>query len=79
MRWFDFVGLIGVFLIVLTYFLLQIGKIRSDEVSYSFFNALGAGLVIISLCFDFNFSAFIVEFFWMLVSIYGLIKNFGKR
>ncbi|MGI9035706.1 MAG: CBU_0592 family membrane protein [Pyrinomonadaceae bacterium] len=33
----------------------------------------------ISLVFNFNFSAFIVEFFWALISIYGTIKYFTKQ
>lgn len=77
--WFDFVGTVGVFTIILTYILLQIGKIRSESLLYSVLNAAGASLIIISFRYKFNFSAFIVEFFWVLISIYGIIKFFRKR
>ncbi len=79
MKWFDIVGLIGVIIIVSTYALLQLEKIKSENLSYSLLNAIGAGLIIFSLCFDFNFSAFIVEFFWMLTSIYGIGKNLIRK
>lgn len=77
--WYDLVGSAGVFTIILTYILLQTGRIKSDTLSYSLLNAVGALLVIISLLYSFNFSAFIVEFFWVLISIYGVIKYFLKK
>ena len=77
--WYDFVGSIGVATIIFTYVLLQAGKIRSESLSYSVLNALGASLIIISLLYSFNFSAFIVEFFWVLISIYGIVKYFLKK
>ena len=76
--WYDFIGSIGVGIIIFTYILLQLEKIRSENLAYSLFYALGASLIIISLFFNFNFSAFIVEFFWVLVSLYGIGKYFLK-
>ncbi|MDQ3042830.1 MAG: hypothetical protein M3R11_10700 [Acidobacteriota bacterium] len=77
--WYDVVGSIGVGLIILTYTALQLEKIRSETLLYSLLNALGASLVLISLVYSFNFAAFIVEFFWVLISIYGIAKYFLKR
>jgi hypothetical protein len=77
--WFDFVGTIGVGVIIFTYVLLQLEKISSNSLFYSILNAAGASLIIVSLCFNFNFSAFIVEFFWVLISLYGIVKYFLKR
>jgi hypothetical protein len=77
--WYDFVGNVGVALIILTYILLQLEKIRSEQILYSVLNALGASLIIVSLVFNFNFSAFIVEFFWVLISLFGIIKYFTKK
>jgi multisubunit Na+/H+ antiporter MnhB subunit len=76
--WYDLVGSIGVGLIILTYIALQLEKIRSEQLIYSLLNAVGAGLIVFSLCFSFNFSAFIVEFFWVLISLYGVGKYFLK-
>ena len=77
--WYDFVGSIGVAVIILTYVFLQLGKIRSESVFYSLFNAVGASLIIVSLVFNFNFAAFIVEFFWVLISLFGIGKYFLKE
>lgn len=77
--WYDFIGSIGVGIIIFTYILLQAEKIRSENLTYSILNALGASLIIVSLIFNFNFSAFIVEFFWVLVSLYGVGKYFLRK
>jgi hypothetical protein len=76
--WYDLLGSLGVGLIILTYVALQLEKIRSEQLIYSLLNAIGAGLIVLSLCFSFNFSAFIVEFFWVLISLYGVGKYFLK-
>lgn len=74
--WYDLVGTLGVFVIILAYILLQLEKIRSDQLIYSLLNAIGASLIIVSLIYSFNFSAFIVEFFWLLISLFGVGKYF---
>ena len=70
--WYDMVGSAGVAMIIAAYILLQTERLKSGNPIYSSLNALGAALVIFSLYYDFNFSAFIVEFFWLLISLYGL-------
>jgi hypothetical protein len=77
--WFDLVGSVGVVLIVFAYVLLQTEKIKSDQVIYSLLNAAGSGLIVFSLLFNFNFSAFVVEILWVLISLYGILKFILKR
>ena len=74
----DFIGLAGVAVIIATYYLLQSGRMKSDSVAYSASNAAGAGLVMISLFFDFNLSAFIVEVFWVAISLYGVFRHLRR-
>ncbi len=76
---YDVLGNIGVFLIILTYFLLQIRKLSSESLFYSALNALGASLIIVSLLFDFNLSAFIVESFWVMISLIGIGRFYLRR
>ena len=76
--WYDFAGNIGVALMVLGYLLLQAEKIRSSDLTYSLMNGIGALLVVVSLLYRFNLSAFLVEAFWFLISVYGLIKFAGR-
>ena len=77
--WYDILGTAGVAIIILTYILLQLERIRSGQLLYSLLNAVGASLILISLYYDFNFPSFIVEFFWLLISLFGIGKFFLKR
>ena len=72
--WYDFAGNLGVAMMILAYLLLQMGKLRINDLSYSLANTLGAALVLISLLYSFNLSAFLVESFWLLISLYGLVR-----
>jgi len=76
--WYDFAGNIGVALMVVGYLLLQAEKIRSSDLSYSLMNVIGAVLVVVSLLYRFNLSAFFMELFWFVISVYGLVK-FARR
>ena len=78
-EWHQIVGIIGAILIVFTYYLLQIGKISSSGILFSFLNALGAILLIISLSFTFNLGALLIEVFWAACSIYGIIKYLRSK
>ena len=79
LTWFDLAGFVGVVLIVVGYLLLQLDKLPSSSPTYSLLNAVGALLIIVSLVFKFNLSAFIVEAFWFLISVMGLWRSFGAR
>jgi hypothetical protein len=79
LTWFDLAGFIGVLMIVIAYLLLQLEKLPSSSLSYSLLNAAGALLIILSLIFKFNLSAFIVEVFWFLISLLGLTKSLLSR
>ncbi|HRH42539.1 MAG TPA: hypothetical protein PKY82_13005 [Pyrinomonadaceae bacterium] len=76
---YDFLGNIGVAIIILTYILLQLQKIRSESLIYSMLNALGSGLIIFSLIFSFNLSAFIVEILWLVISLFGIANIIRKK
>ncbi len=73
-KWHDALGILGVAVIIITYILLQIEKVRSENLSYSVLNAAGAALILISLYYSFNFPSFVVEFFWLLISLFGIGK-----
>lgn len=77
-HWYDFVGNIGVFLILLAYLLLQTGILRSDMIRFSVLNLIGAFLILVSFYFEFNLSAFLIEFFWLLISLLGVAKSVKK-
>ena len=71
----DFFGNIGVLILMIAYLLLQLNKL-SNGLVYSTLNALGAGLIVISLLTNFNLSAFLMEVFWVLISFVGIYRYF---
>ncbi|MDN4502963.1 hypothetical protein QX776_11170 [Alteromonadaceae bacterium BrNp21-10] len=72
--WHDVIGNIGVGLIVLSYFLLQLGKMSSDKLAYSVTNLIGANFLLISLYFNFNLASVVIEIFWIAISLYGITR-----
>lgn len=78
-QWYDVIGNIGVLIILGCYLLLQLNKLASSELSFSVFNGIGALLILISLTYEFNLSAFIIELFWLLISLFGVTTYLLKR
>jgi hypothetical protein len=75
----DLVGNIGVILLIIAYLMLQLNKLSSDGLAYSLLNAIGASLLIVSLLFNFNLSALVIEVFWVLISLLGIYKYFRLK
>lgn len=75
----DFVGFIGAIILMVAFLLLQLGRLSSNAIAYSVMNAVGAGLIVFSLLFDFNLSAFIIEVFWIAISLLGLFRVLRTR
>lgn len=74
-QWHDVIGNLGVIAILATYVFVQIDRLDVRKVSYSVLNALGAGFIVVSLIFDFNLSAFLVETAWLVISVYGIVRR----
>ena len=68
LQWYDWLGSLGVLIIVAAYLWLQIGRIAGQNVVFSGANLLGSMLILVSLYFDFNFSAALIEIFWIVIS-----------
>lgn len=75
----DLVGNVGVVILMITYLLLQLNRLRSDELAYSLLNAVGATLIVLSLLVNFNLSALLMEVFWVLISFVGIYRYFRLK
>nr|WP_206018200.1 MULTISPECIES: hypothetical protein [unclassified Pseudoalteromonas] len=64
----------GTFLVVGSFFLLQLGKTSPTSLMYNIMNLTGAILLLISLCYNFNLASFVIEIFWIAASLIGLYK-----
>jgi multidrug transporter EmrE-like cation transporter len=75
----DFIGNVGVIILMITYLMLQLNKLSSDALAYSVLNAVGASLIVVSLVYDFNLSALLMEVFWVLISFVGIYRYFRLK
>lgn len=75
----DLIGILGVIIIIIGYMLLQLEKMDAKDLSFSVLNTLGALLIILSLLYAWNLPSFIMEFTWMMISLYGIFKYYMKK
>jgi len=75
----DWLGFIGVFLILLAYFLNEINKITNKDIAFILLNLIGASLACLASILI-NYVPFIVlEAAWALVSLFSLINYFRVK
>ncbi len=70
----ELLGLAGVSFYVLSYFLLQLGKIEGRGIVYVLMNLAAASLVLISLTKDFNLASALIQTFWIVISLIGILR-----
>jgi predicted membrane protein len=72
---FQIIGFIGMLFIVYAYFLLQAQKLEHNSLRFQILNLIGAILLIISLLVHFNLGSFMIEVFWIIITVYGILKT----
>ena len=75
----DFLGNVGVVILMVAYLMLQLNKLRSQDLAYSLLNAIGASLIVLSLLVNFNLSALLMEVFWVLISFVDIYRYFRLK
>ncbi|BFU76996.1 hypothetical protein ALC152_02110 [Arcobacter sp. 15-2] len=76
---FQVIGFVGMIFIVFAYFLLQTGTYDTQSLKFQLINLIGAVLLLISLCVHFNLGSFIIEVFWIFITLYGIYKNYKEK
>ena len=79
LAWYDWVGIAGTLMVLAAFFLLQAGRVSGTGIVYQLLNPFGAGGVLLSLLGTFNVSVFLLEFTWVLISGYGIVRSFRSR
>ena len=77
--WHDVAGLVGVAFVLVAYLLVQTRHLDARRPMYLLVNAIGAVLVLVSLWFAFNLSAFVIQCAWIVISGYGLVRWWRDR
>ena len=75
----DIAGIIGSVIVIVAYFATQAGWFSASDPRFAWANLIGAALIILSLAVDWNLAAFIMEIFWILISLYGLARYYAHR
>ncbi|MFN3959121.1 MAG: CBU_0592 family membrane protein [Parvularculaceae bacterium] len=75
----DLLGYAGVGLVVVTYGLSQLGRMDVKRPLYPALNGVGALLILVSLYFRPNPPSVVIEFFWLAISLVGLIRALTSR
>ncbi|KTC88124.1 CBU_0592 family membrane protein [Legionella drozanskii] len=70
----NFVGILGVILVLLAFSLSQTAKLSVDSLKYLGSNLLGSSLITLSLLFHWNLSSFLIELAWSAISIMGIVR-----
>lgn len=79
LQWFDGVGLLGTFAVLLAYFLLQAGRLPAHGMAYPLLNIFGAASILVSLLGSFNLSVAVLQVAWIAVSLYGIARSLRQR
>lgn len=74
----DIIGIIGVGMVLVAYYLIQNNIVTSINLSFSLLNLFGATLILYSLYFHWNLASVVIEFAWITISIQGLLKIMRK-
>ena len=81
LQWFDFVGFVGVVLVLLAYLLLQAERLSGNGFTYSVMNLLGAAGILVPVWYSpqMNWSVLFIEGAWIAISLYGMWHSFNRR
>jgi hypothetical protein len=70
----DLIGFAGAAVMIAASFANQQRWLSSDDWRYPAANLAGAVLILFSLLFTWNFPSVLIEVFWALISLWGLMK-----
>jgi membrane-bound ClpP family serine protease len=70
----DAVGIMGVIILLIAYYLLSINKMSSQSTTYQLCNLIGAILITYSLMFHWNTASVLIETAWVIISLIGLYR-----
>ena len=70
----EIAGFIGMACVVYAYLALEQGWVKRNNIILYYINLIGAVLLLLSLLIHFNLGSIIIEFFWIGISISGIIR-----
>ena len=75
----NWIGIVGVAVILFAFFYSQIGRWKIDGFPYLVTNAVGSAAILFSLFYAWNLPAVLMEIAWLGVSFFGIIRTLQKQ
>jgi hypothetical protein len=75
----NILGILGVILLLIAFFLLQYDKLTPHSILYILANLIGSLLILYSLFYNWNLPAVVIEIAWAAISIYGIYRWFKLK
>ncbi|WP_171097768.1 hypothetical protein [Ruegeria sp. HKCCD7255] len=75
----DAIGSFGALIVVAAYFATQMRMMNSDDLAFPVVNLLGSVMIVYSLVYNFNLASMLIEGFWILISIVGIVQHIRLR
>src|SRR5690242_8561201 len=76
---YDLAGFLGAAIIGVAYFAMQQRWLNALDWRFPAANLLGSLLILVSLWFEWNFPSVVIEIFWALISLVGLVRSLAER
>lgn len=75
----DVVGITGVIIILVAYYLLSAHKVTAHSFKYHMFNCIGAWMILFSLYFHWNTASVVIELSWISISVMGMYRCYKAK
>ncbi len=75
----DLIGSLGALIVVAAYFATQMRVMNSEDLAFPVVNLIGSVLIVFSLLQNFNLASMLIEGFWIIISVIGIIQHFRLR
>jgi len=76
---YEVIGLGGVLIILVAYFLLNSGRLTQYHVRFQLLNIIGSLMILCSLIKHWNVATFCIEIAWIVISIFAVHKILRSR
>ena len=75
----DLIGSIGTLIVTAAYFATQMRYLNSDDLLFPVANLVGSLFMVYSLVYAFNLASALMELFWILISLAGIINYLRRK
>ncbi len=77
--WIDALGWLGGLMVVVAYFLISSGKVKSNAVSFQFLNLVGSIFLIINTYEKGAYPSTVVNIIWVGIALFGFYRIWESK